>query len=95
MTFSVRLTPSERQRRERKGGMTGNMAKNGRKDKILMHNNLRTNANQTDTAHAMKDALSDSKRAPFEGRKAVFYASKGCLTDRKTMSFGLFLTLYS
>ena len=76
MTFPVRLTPSERQRRERKGGMTGNMAKNGRKDKILMHNNLRTNVDQTDTAYTMKDALSDSKRAPFEGRKAVFYASK-------------------
>jgi hypothetical protein len=75
--------------------MTGNMAGNGRKDKILMHNNLRTNANQTDTAYTMKDALSDSKRAPFEGRKAAFYASKGCLTDRKTMGFGLFLTLYS
>lgn len=75
--------------------MTGNMEKNGRKDKILMHNNLRTNANQTDTAYTMKDALSGSKRAPFEGRKAVFYASKGCLTDRKTMSFGLFMTLYS
>lgn len=95
MTFPVRLTLSERQRRERKGGMTENMAKNGRKDKILMYNNLRTNANQTDTAHAMKDALSGSKRAPFEGRKAVFYTSKGCLTDRKTMGFGLFLTLYS
>ena len=67
MTFPVRLTPSERQRRERKGGMTGNMAGNGRKDKILMHNNLRTNANQTDTAYTMKDALSGSKRAPFEG----------------------------
>lgn len=75
--------------------MTGNMAKNGIKDKILMHNNLHTNGHQTDTAHAMKDALSDSKRAPFEGRKAVFYASKGCLTDRKTMDFGLFLMLYS
>lgn len=75
--------------------MTGNMAKNGRKDKILMHNNLHTNVHQTDTAYTMKDALSDSKRAPFAGRKAVFYASKGCLTDRKTMSFGLFLTLYS
>ena len=57
MTFPVRLTPSERQRRERKGGMTGNMAKNGRKDKILMHNDLRTNVDKTDTAHAMKDAL--------------------------------------
>ena len=67
MTFPVRLTPSERQRRERKGGMTGNMAKNGRKDKILMHNNLYTNTHQTDTAHAMKDALSGSKRAPFAG----------------------------
>ena len=67
MTFPVRLTPSERQRREQKGGMTGNMAGNGRKDKILMHNNLRTNANQTDTAYTMKDALSGSKRAPFEG----------------------------
>ena len=67
MTFPVRLTLSERQRRERKGGMTGNMAKNGRKDKILMHNNLHTSVDQTDTAHAMKDALSGSKRAPFEG----------------------------
>ena len=95
MTFPVRLTLSERQRRERKGGMTENMAGNGRKDKILMHNNLYTNTHQTDTAYAMKDALSGSKRAPFEGRKAVFYASKGCLTDRKTMGFGLFLTLYS
>ena len=71
------------------------MAKNGRKDKILMYNNLHTNVHQTDTAHAMKDALSGSKRAPFEGRKAAFYASKGCLTDQKTMGFGLFLTLYS
>ena len=67
MTFPVRLTLSERQRRERKGGMTGNMAKNGRKDKILMHNNLYTNTHQTDTAHTLKDALSGSKRAPFEG----------------------------
>ena len=67
MTFPVRLTPSERQRRERNSGMTGNMAGNGRKDKILMHNDLRTNVHQTDTAHAMKDALSDSKRAPFAG----------------------------
>ena len=75
--------------------MTGNMAKNGRKDKILMHNNLHTNVHQTDTAHTLKDALSGSKRAPFEGRKVVFYASKGCLTDGKTMGFGLFLTLYS
>jgi hypothetical protein len=75
--------------------MTGNMTKNGRKDKILMHNNLHTNTNQTDTAYTLKDALSGSKRAPFEGRKAAFYASKGCLTDRKTMGFGLFLTLYS
>ena len=57
MTFPVRLTLSERQQRERKGGMTGNMAKNGRKDKILIHNNLHTNVHQTDTAHAMKDAL--------------------------------------
>lgn len=47
--------------------MTGNMEKNGRKDKILMHNNLRTNVHQTDTAYVMKDALSDSKRAPFAG----------------------------
>ena len=77
MTFPVRLTPSERQRRERNSGMTENMAGNGRKYKILMHNNLHTNVDQTDTAHAMKDALSDSKRAPFEGRKAVFYTSKG------------------
>jgi hypothetical protein len=75
--------------------MTGNMAKNGRKDKILMHNNLHPNANQTDTACTLKGGLSGSKRASFEGRKAVFYASKGCLTDRKTMGFGLFLTLYS
>lgn len=95
MTFPVRLTPSERQQRERKGGMTGNMAKNGRKDKILMYSHLHLNTNKTDTAYTMKDALSGSKRAPFEGRKAVFYASKGCLTDRKTMGFGLFLTLYS
>lgn len=57
MTFPVRLTPSEQQRRERNSGMTGNMAKNGRKDKILIHNNLHTNVHQTDTAHAMKDAL--------------------------------------
>lgn len=57
MTCSIRLTPSERQQRERKGGMTGNMAKNGRKDKILMHNNLHTNVHQTDTAHTLKDAL--------------------------------------
>lgn len=57
MTFPVRLTLSERQRRERKGGMTGNMEKNGRKDKILMHNNLHTNVHQTDTAHTLKDAL--------------------------------------
>lgn len=71
------------------------MAKNGRKDKILMHNNLYTNTHQTDTAYTMKDALSDSKRAPFAERKVVFYASKGCLTDRRTMSFGLFLTPYS
>ena len=77
MTFSVRLTLSERQQRERNSGMTGNMAKNGRKDKMLMHNDLRTNVHQTDTAYAMKDALSGSKRAPFEGRKAVFYTSKG------------------
>lgn len=75
--------------------MTENMVKNGRKDKILMYSHLHLNTNKTDTAYTMKDALSDSKRAPFEGRKAVFYASKGCLTDRKTMSFGLFLTLYS
>lgn len=75
--------------------MTENMAKNGKKDKILTHSHLHINANQTDTAYAMKDALSDSKRAPFEGRKAAFYASKGCLTDRKTMGFGLLLTLYS
>ena len=67
MTFPVRLTLSERQRRERKGGMTENMAKNDRKDNTLMHNNLHTNVHQTDTAHAMKDALSDSKRAPFAG----------------------------
>jgi hypothetical protein len=72
--------------------MTGNMAGNGRKDKILMHSHLHLNTNKTDTAYAMKDALSDSKRAPFEGRKAAFYASKGCLTDQKTMGFGLFLT---
>ena len=57
MTFPVRLTPSERQRRERKGGMTGNMAGNGRKDKILMYSHLHLNTNKTDTAHAMKDAL--------------------------------------
>lgn len=57
MTFPVRLTLSERQRRERKGGMTENMTKNGRKDKILMYNNLYTNTHQTDTAHTMKDAL--------------------------------------
>lgn len=57
MTFPVRLTPSERQRRERKGGMTGNMAGNGRKDNTLMHNNLYTNTHQTDTAYTIKDAL--------------------------------------
>lgn len=67
MTFPVRLTPSEQQQRERKGGMTGNMAGNGRKDKILMHNNLHTNVHQTDTAYTMKDALSGSKRATFAG----------------------------
>lgn len=62
---------------------------------MLMYSHLHLNTNKTDTAYTMKDALSDSKRAPFEGRKAAFYASKGCLTDRKTMGFGLFLTLYS
>lgn len=67
MTFPVRLTPSEQQQRERKGRMTGNMAKNGRKDRILIHNNLHTNVHQTDTTYTMKDALSGSKRAPFEG----------------------------
>lgn len=67
MTFPVRLTLSERQRRERKGGMTGNMTENGRKDKMLMYSHLHLNTNKTDTAHAMKDALSGSKRAPFEG----------------------------
>lgn len=75
--------------------MTGNMAGNDRKDKILVHSHLHLNTNKTDTAHTLKDALSGSKRAPFEGRKAAFYASKGCLTDRKAMGFGLFLTLYS
>lgn len=34
---------------------------------MLMYNNLYTNTHQTDTAYTMKDALSDSKRAPFEG----------------------------
>lgn len=67
MTFPVRLTPSERQRRERKGGMTENMAKSGKKDKILMYSHLHLNANKTDTAYTMKDALSGSKRAPFAG----------------------------
>lgn len=57
MTFPVRLTLSERQRRERKGGMTGNMAKNGRKDKMLMYSHLHLNTNKTDTAHTLKDAL--------------------------------------
>lgn len=34
---------------------------------MLMYNNLHTNVDQTDTAYTMKDALSDSKRAPFAG----------------------------
>lgn len=37
--------------------MTENMAGNGRKDKILMYSHLHINANQTDTAYVMKDAL--------------------------------------
>lgn len=59
------------------------MAKNGRKDKILMHNNLRTNANQTDTAHAMKDALSGSKGHLLKGERLRFMHQKDALQTEK------------
>ena len=45
--------------------------------------------------HTLKGGILPCVLRPFAGRKAVFYASKGCLTDRKTMGFGLFLTFYS